>query len=268
MNLFKFLHEESTKKWIAKTIERSVSWDRIIFICVSVLSYQKGVETNINVLDDGSDGNDDNNRVVEIKNMSESVIAKKVSKQKPSKVSDSETVYQMPGYSMSIISSDTNNENPPEPCSEVSSTQPLASQPITSSGSSNSDDKKQSKNPTKRPLESSCSEASSTTAQLCSEQPRSRSSSRSAEPSNNKKVTVRIRQEPIILKDGTALDPKITIALCGGGREAVRNFFGKYFGNRPWFISDKEEASYARNEESNGMPVMKRLRLNNNNNNK
>ena len=102
----------------------------------------------------------------------------------------------------------------------------------------------------------------------------SSSSEQEAQP-NSEKVTVRIRQEPIKLENGTELDPEITIVLCGGGRDAVRCFFGKYFGDRPWFITDTDRASYAGDKENNNSeqssePSMKRPRfspdVNNNNN--
>ena len=63
-NLFDFLHEEKTRKWIAKTIELGVSWDRIFIFCASVWSYPEDIEKIINVVDDG--------RALEIQNMADS----------------------------------------------------------------------------------------------------------------------------------------------------------------------------------------------------
>ena len=133
MNMFELLHEKNTKRWIANTMECGVSWNRIFFICISVLSYQPGIAANINVLDDG----DYDNRIVEIKNMSKSAIAKKISKQKPSLVSDSVTVYKMPDYSISVMPSDTSDENPLEPCNKVSAMLPATQLTMSSSMQSN-----------------------------------------------------------------------------------------------------------------------------------
>ena len=63
-NLFDFLHEEKTRKWIAKTVKLGVSWDRIFIFCVSVWSYPKDIEKGIKIIND--------DRTVEIQNTDDS----------------------------------------------------------------------------------------------------------------------------------------------------------------------------------------------------
>ena len=47
-----------------------------------------------------------------------------------------------------------------------------------------------------------------------------------------------IKLEPIKLGIVTKVSPKVTLVLCGNGREGIKKFFGDYIGNRPWFVSN------------------------------
>ena len=65
-----------------------------------------------------------------------------------------------------------------------------------------------------------------------------------------------ITLEPIKLGNGTELSPKITLVLCGNERKGIRNFYGKYFRNHPWFAPSIEKVLCEQNNnESNEQPL-------------
>ena len=52
-NLFDFLHKDDTKRWIKRSAELGVSWERIFIFCISVWTYPKDFDENIIIDNDG-----------------------------------------------------------------------------------------------------------------------------------------------------------------------------------------------------------------------